>query len=181
MKKRVVQLLIPLLIILILLVGCAHSTPEQAEESKNVEVTEECKAVKEEKVLKTDFEVDGRTISVGDYSKYEDEFIAEFEKSFSKDNYVIYDCSELTADILESRKGKFVVERCIGIVTDDVGSGRLLNYENPDFYYISYRTSVSNCKKGHIILSYMIYDPKSNYIDDIMKRYDFVINTEYED
>lgn len=186
MKKRVVQLLIPLLITLIPLVGCANHTPEQAEDSSSkVEVVEEVAVVDEveeaeEKVLKTDFEVDGIPITTGDYSECEENFIACFEKDFGSDNYELYDCSELTAEILESRKGKFIIERCIGIVTDDVGSGRLLNYENPEFYYISYRTSVKDAKKGHIILSYMVYNPENNYIDDIMKRYDFVISTEYE-
>ena len=34
---------------------------------------------------------------------------------------------------------------------------------------------------GTVLVSYMIYDPSNNYIDDIMERYDFVICREYED
>lgn len=178
MKKRVVQLLLPLLT-LIPLVGCAPSAPEQAEDS-SVEVdVVEVEEVKE-KVLKTDFEVDGITITTGDYSSQEEEFLANFEESVSESEYELYDCSELTAEILENRNGKFIVERCIGIIMDDNGSGRLLNYENPEFNYISYRTSVVNPKKGQIILSYMVYNPETNYTDDIMKRYDYVISKEYE-
>lgn len=189
MKKRVIQFLIPLLITILPFVGCANDTPERVEENEEIEVTGEIEAIEEdgiveesdEKALTTEFEVDGIAISIDDYSSYEEEFIAGFEESTSKDNYELYDCSELTTEILANRNGKFVIERCVGIVTDNVGSGKLLNYENPDFYYISYRTSVKDCKKGDIILSYMVYNPENNYIDDIIKRYDFVISKDYED
>lgn len=179
MKKRVVRLLVSL-ITLISLVGCASGTPEQAEKDIEAKAVEEVEVVEEEKVLKTDFEVDGIPITTGDYSLNEEEFLTNFEESVSKEAYELYDCSELTEEILENRNGKFIIERCIGIITDDIGSGRLLNYENPEHYYISYRTSVVNPKKGQIILSYMVYNPETNYIDDIMKRYDYVISKEYE-
>lgn len=93
----------------------------------------------------------------------------------------VYDCSELTAEILENRDGKIIIEECIGIVTNkQTGAGKLLNYTNPDYYYISY-SSVDGIRDGSVVLTYFIYNPDSNYIDDILYRFDYIIDREFED
>lgn len=98
------------------------------------------------------------------------------------DNIELYDCSELTSEVLESRKGTTIVERCIGIVTDEQsGDGRVLNLPEDCGYYISYRGIYRPISNGTIMLSYMVYNPDNNYIDDIMERYDFVLSREWED
>lgn len=96
--------------------------------------------------------------------------------------FKIYDSSELSAEILESRKGDVVVERCIGIVTNKMtGDGKVLNAYDKQYDYISYR-SVNNqaYRDGTVFISYMVYNPENNYIDDITERYDFVLCREYE-
>ena len=113
----------------------------------------------------------------------------EIEKSFLNlldaagwQNVELYDCSELTVDILENRKGTTVVERCIGLVTDkEAGDGMILNLPEDCGYYIGYRNIYLPIAEGTVMLSYMVYNPKSNYIDDIIERYDFVLDREWED
>lgn len=98
------------------------------------------------------------------------------------DNIELYDCSDLTAEVLENRKGTTIVERCIGIVTDRrSGDGKVLNLPEDCGYYISYRDIYRPISDGTIMLSYMVYNPDNNYIDDIMERYDFVLSREWED
>lgn len=97
--------------------------------------------------------------------------------------YKLYDASELSAEILENRNGMVIVERCIGFVTDKTtGDGKVLNAYDDDYDYISYR-SVTDQKyyDGTVFISYMIYNPENNYIDDITERYDFVLCREWED
>lgn len=89
----------------------------------------------------------------------------------------IYDTQDLTADTLESRNGKLIIERVIGVVEDaESGAGRCFNGE--EYYnYINYKR-VKGIKNGDIICTYMIYNPDNNYVDDIMMRFDYIIDTE---
>lgn len=93
----------------------------------------------------------------------------------------IYDCSELTGDMLRSRDGKIIIEECIGMVTNRMtGAGRLLNCADPDYYYIDY-SDVDDIRDGTIVLTYFVYNPDTNYDDDILYRFDYIIDREYED
>ena len=78
-----------------------------------------------------------------------------------------YDSSELTEDILANRQGKLIMEKCVGTVTDDEKNGSL-----EDGSYISYADV--DCAKGDIITTYLIYNPDTNYTDDVVDRFDFV-------
>ena len=49
----------------------------------------------------------------------------------------------------------------------------------PDYYYISYR-SVEDFQEGDTILTYFIYNPDTNYTDDILERFDYVIDREVD-
>lgn len=80
----------------------------------------------------------------------------------------LYDSSELTEDILANRQGKLIIEKCIGTVTDDEKNGSL-----EDGSYISY-TDVDDCTKGDTVITYLIYNPDTNYTDDVVNRFDFV-------
>lgn len=94
-------------------------------------------------------------------------------------NIVVYDASELTANILENRRGTTVVERCFGRVTNaEQGDGKILNYADADYYYISYRGVYRPLSDGTILLSYMVYNPDNGYVDDIVERYDFILDVE---
>ena len=82
-----------------------------------------------------------------------------------------YETEELTADILNNRNGNIVMEKCIGRVTSENGDGEILNGNG----YISY-TGI-NAKKGNVILTYFVYNPDSNFEDDIISRFDYIIDT----
>lgn len=87
----------------------------------------------------------------------------------------IYDSEDLTFEMLQNRKGKIIIEKCIGIVTDDKGNGKLLNCKNPEYNYISYKC-VPKANFGDVILTYFVYNPDNNIEDDIMERFDFIID-----
>lgn len=79
----------------------------------------------------------------------------------------VYDSSELTEDILANRQGKLIIEKCIGTVIDDEKNGSL-----EDESYISYESV--DCTKGNTIITYLIYNPETNYTDDVIERFDYV-------
>ncbi len=81
----------------------------------------------------------------------------------------VYDSSELTEDILANRQGKLIIEKCVGAVTDDEKNGSL-----EDGSYISYADV--DCTKGDTVITYLIYNPDTNYTDDVVERFDFVQN-----
>lgn len=79
----------------------------------------------------------------------------------------LYDSSELTEDILANRQGKLIIEKCVGTVTDDEKNGSL-----EDGSYISYESV--DCTKGDTITTYLIFNPETNYTDDVIKRFDYI-------
>ena len=94
-------------------------------------------------------------------------------------NVKVYDSSEITPDILENREGKTIVERCYGIVLDmETGDGRIINAADGAGNYISYRSVYQTHDENSIILTYLVYNPENNYCDDIIIRYDFVLEKE---
>lgn len=110
-----------------------------------------------------------------DYESIESALVDLLDAAGNKE-IAVYDSSELSAEILKNRLGKTVVERCIGIVKDvETGEGVLLNTEDPNFNYISYRGVYRPISNGSIVLSYMVYSSHNNSVDDIVERYDFVI------
>ncbi len=76
-------------------------------------------------------------------------------------------------ELLENRDGKIIIEKAIGVVLDEEGNGELLNCNSCSNCYIKYGKSDENI--GDIVLTYFIYNPDSDYYDDIMLRYDYVI------
>ena len=76
-------------------------------------------------------------------------------------------------ELLENRDGKIIIEKAIGVVLDEEGNGELLNCNSCPNCYIKYGKSDENI--GDIVLTYFIYNPDSDYYDDIMLRYDYVI------
>lgn len=83
----------------------------------------------------------------------------------------VYDSSELTEDILANRQGKLIIEKCVGTVLDDEKNGAIQNADS-DYNYISYADV--NCTKGDTVTTYLIYNPETNYTDDVINRIDFV-------
>ncbi len=87
----------------------------------------------------------------------------------------IIDSADLTMEMLQNRKGTIIIEKTIGVVNDKEGNGKVLNCANPDYDYIGYR-SVPNADIGDVILTYFVYNPDNNIEDDIMERFDFIID-----
>lgn len=89
-----------------------------------------------------------------------------------------YNTGDLTAEILENRNGDIIIEKAIGKVLNDNGDGKILNTKSKN-NYISYR-SVKDAKAGDIILTYFLYNPDNNAVDDILYRFDYIIDTKTE-
>ena len=116
-------------------------------------------------------------------------YTAEFYNSLAEENQLfnVYNSADLTTEILTERNGVLIIEKCYGVVTDSNGNGRMLlndndfinahdrNYNNIADNYISYK-SVAGAGEGDIVLTYFIYNPDSNYADDIMVRFDYIID-----
>lgn len=93
----------------------------------------------------------------------------------SLDLVEIINANDLTFEELNSRNGKLIIERVIGIVEDaENGVGHVLF--SPNYEYISYE-SVKGIRNGNIICTYLIYNPDTNYEDDILMRFDYVIDS----
>ena len=90
----------------------------------------------------------------------------------------IIDSPDLTMEMLESRNGKLIIERAVGVIKDvETGEGYIIGY--PEFY-ISYKELVSenkDVKNGNVVCSYLVYNPDNNYCDDIIMRFDYLIDT----
>ena len=79
----------------------------------------------------------------------------------------------LTMEVLENRNGKLIIERIVGEVTDaETGEGYIIGW--PEFY-IDY-AEVQGISNGDIICSYLIYNPDNNDCNDIMLRFDYIID-----
>lgn len=98
--------------------------------------------------------------------------IRETKPDYS-DTAEIIDSADLTLEELENRNGKLIIERVVGVVDDaETGAGHQLDNAN---YYISYKY-VDGISNGDIMCTYFIYNPDTNYCDDIIMRFDYVID-----
>lgn len=89
----------------------------------------------------------------------------------------VIDCDKLTEKMLTYRSNKkrhiMYIERIIGKVTDNEKNGTVLNPPEDGGYYISY-ASVEDAEIGDVIVTYCVYNPYSNYDDDVIERWDFI-------
>ena len=89
----------------------------------------------------------------------------------------VIDCNDLTEKMLTHRSNKkhhiMYIERIVGRVTDNKKNGKVLNPPKDGGYYISY-ASVKGARKGDLIITYCVYNPYSNYDDDVIERWDFI-------
>ena len=130
------------------------------------------------------FVINGTEKEVADYYGIEDAFVLDIYQN-GYEYMMIYDTEELTAEILENRtqQESIIIERVIGMVTnrEQDGDGIVLNTKDTEYNYISYRSVDFETCDGTIILTYFVYNHGTDYVDDIMERYDFVLDREYED
>lgn len=71
-------------------------------------------------------------------------------------------------DTLETRNGKIIIEVSSGTILDNEGNGRDICG-----YYIKYNSS--RFSAGDQMQSVFVYNPETNYIDDIVSRTDTLI------
>ena len=132
----------------------------------------------EDNVITTDGLREEYMMSVG--VEYEDTLIMDFSDRYEGD-VIIYDSNDLTLDMLENRNGQVIIERCYGVVIDaENGACKVLNPYDEDYDYISY-SRCEGVRGGTLMMTYLVYDPDTNYFDDIMERYDCVVSHELED
>lgn len=87
----------------------------------------------------------------------------------------VIDCDDLTEEMLTTRTEHHImyIERIIGKVTDNEKNGTVLNPPDDGGYYISY-ASVDDAEIGDTIITYCVYNPYTNYDDDVIERWDFI-------
>lgn len=87
----------------------------------------------------------------------------------------VIDCNDLTEEMLTTRADHNImyIERIYGIVTDNKKNGKVLNPPADGGYYISYK-SVKGSRKGDVIVTYCVYNPYTNWDDDVIERWDFI-------
>lgn len=88
----------------------------------------------------------------------------------------VVETCDLDYDNLTSRNGSFIIEEVYGVVLDSEGNGEIMNASDPDYNYINY-SDVAGAKTGDVILTVLIYNPETNYEDDILYRYDYIIDS----
>lgn len=82
-----------------------------------------------------------------------------------------YDTGDIDEYIIVTRQDKkqVVVERVTGIVVDDEKNG-----EDENGHYISYQ-GLAGIHKGSKVVSYLVYNPNTYWLDDIIERFDVVV------
>lgn len=87
----------------------------------------------------------------------------------------VIDCNDLTEEMLTTRTEHHImyIERIIGKVADNEKNGKIFNPPVDGGYYISYK-SVKGARKGDVIITYCVYNPYTNWDDDVIERWDFI-------
>lgn len=121
-------------------------------------------------------------ITVSDYKQFDEIVMSQVSEKYNN-TIALYDSSELSVKKIETRNGTVIIERCICYVNtfdNGEGSGTILNAFDKDFSYIHFSDMGEEIRKGTIVVSYFVYNPDSNVIDDVSDIYDFVLSREYE-
>lgn len=89
----------------------------------------------------------------------------------------VIDCNDLTEKMLTHRSNRkhhiMYIERILGRVTDNKKNGKVLNPSKDSGCYISYK-SVKGARKNDVIITYCVYNPYTNWDDDVIERWDFI-------
>lgn len=154
--------------ILMVLSGCGANI--KYDTAKPVEAVDE--VLPEDKVL-SDY-------MMGAGYEYEDTLALDLSERYGEE-VVIYNSEELSTEMIESRDGsEVIVERCYGVVVNNDGDGLVLHPYDEDYGYISYRRC-DGVRTGTLMLTYLVYNPETTYLDDIIERYDCVVSHDMED
>ena len=86
-------------------------------------------------------------------------------------NTITYQPDELTNEILTSRTADtLIIEQCEGVALNDIDG--VITNTSTNYNYISYRDV--DAKPGEAVTTYCIYNPYTQYEDDILYRIDVV-------
>ena len=127
--------------------------------------------------------INGQRQKVTPYYPIEDNYVMNIvDVGYS--NFHIYDSRNVTGEMLTSRteSDKIIVERVIAIITNKEreGDAKVLN-TNGNYTYISYYGTDLDYTTGTIMITYLMYNPETDYEDDIIERYDYVLDRNFED
>ena len=98
------------------------------------------------------------------------------QKAKIEERVKVIETKDLTLETITQRNGDIIVEKTIGKVTTSRGDGTIINCSNPEKDYISYASSNISYEIGDEVLTYFIYNPDNNIEDDIIFRFDYIIN-----
>ena len=129
------------------------------------------------------YTINGERQKVTPYYPIEDNYVMNIvEVGYS--NFHIYDSRNVTGEMLTNRteSDKIIVERVIAIITnkEHEGDAKVLN-TNGNYTYISYYGTDLDYTTGTIMITYLMYNPETDYEDDIIERYDYVLDRNFED
>lgn len=87
----------------------------------------------------------------------------------------VYEPIELTDEMLANRTAdELIIEHDTGVILNDSGDGEVTNPFDPQYNYISYIDIMGYAKPGDTVTTYCIYNPYTQYEDDIKFRIDIV-------
>ena len=160
MKKRLVKALL-VMMVSVSVIGC--NTIKTADS-----VTETDNYIDMNTVISYSGTADGLQLNFADGTGYYLEIPQESD-SLTEVFYIGSESDhEKLLDALENRNGKIVIEVSSGTVLDDAGNG-----QDVCGYYIKYDSS--RFSAGDQVQSVFVYNPDTNYIDDIVSRTDTLI------
>ena len=106
---------------------------------------------------------------------YEDPSLGYYSSIEQYDIFEVINTPDLTFEDLESRNGKLIIERIIGICYNaETGEGKTFGTIEDASDYISY-ASVKGIQNGDIVCTFIIYNPSTNDADDVLDRHDYII------
>lgn len=97
------------------------------------------------------------------------DMVFEFAGLSADDEVEVYEFADLTAETIVNRNGKIIIEIIRGTCVGENGEGI-----TDEGYYITY-AHTPGFQVGARYESYCIYNPATDFIDDIIERYDFCI------
>ena len=160
MKKRIVRALLALMVS-VSIIGC--NTIKTADET-----TENDSYIDMNTVISYSGTANGLHLNFEDGTGYYLEIPQESDKLIKVFYIGSVSDHEKLLDALETRNGKIIIEVSSGTVLDDEGHGRDICG-----YYIKYDSS--RFSAGDQVQSVFVYNPETNYIDDIISRTDTLI------
>jgi len=171
--KKIICMVITIIMV-ISLVGCgAKDTAENQPKQMAAKSIDE----------KFTYTIDGEQQKITPYYPIEDNYVMNMvEVGYS--NFHIYDSRNVTGGMLANRtkSEKIIIERVIAIITNRnrEGDAKVLN-TNGDYNYISYYDTDLDYTTGTVMITYLMYNPETDYEDDIIERYDYVLDRNFED